>query len=75
MRTCRTTAKKFDAAGVHPDDFKHARGPGELPFTTKDDLRDTYPFGMFAVPRTQVVRIHASLGHHRQADGGRLHAA
>ncbi len=54
--------KAFDAAGVHPDDLK---SPGDLatfPFTTKKDLRDNYPFGMFAVPREQVVRIHASSG-------------
>ena len=44
-----------------------------FPFTTKDDLRENYPFGMFAVPREQVVRIHASSRHHRQADRGRLH--
>ena len=47
----------------------------KLPFTTKDDLRDNYPFGMFAVPMEQVVRIHASSRHHRQADRGGLHRA
>ena len=50
-------------AGVHPDDLRAARRSREnFPFTTKDDLRRHYPFGMFAVPREQVVRIHASSG-------------
>lgn len=54
--------QKFDAAGVHPDDIRQLDDLGRLPFTTKEDLRETYPFGMFAVPRTQVARIHASSG-------------
>ena len=54
--------RKFRAAGVHPDDFKHLEDLARFPFTTKEDLRTTYPFGMFAVPRSQVVRIHASSG-------------
>ena len=49
-------------AGVHPDDLRIARRSREFPFTVKTDLRDNYPFGMFAVPREQVVRIHASRG-------------
>ena len=53
---------KFDAAGVHPDDCKTLADLAKFPFTTKSDLRDNYPFGMFAVPREQVVRIHASSG-------------
>jgi len=53
---------KFDAAGVHPDDFKSLADLAKFPFTTKQDLRDNYPYGMFAVPREQVVRIHASSG-------------
>ena len=53
---------KFDAAGVHPDDCKQLSDLARFPFTTKHDLRDNYPFGMFAVPRDQVVRIHASSG-------------
>ena len=53
---------KFDAAGVHPDDLKQLSDLAKFPFTTKKDLRDSYPFGMFAVPREQVVRIHASSG-------------
>jgi phenylacetate-CoA ligase len=54
--------RKFDAAGVHPRDLKSLADLGRFPFTTKGDLRDNYPFGMFAVPREQVVRIHASSG-------------
>jgi len=54
--------KKFDAAGVHPDDFRELKDLAKFPFTTKADLRDNYPFGLFAVPREQVVRIHASSG-------------
>lgn len=52
----------FDAAGVHPDDLKQLSDLSRFPFTTKQDLRDNYPFGMFAVPREQVVRVHASSG-------------
>jgi phenylacetate-CoA ligase len=54
--------RKFDAAGVHPDDLKRLEDLAKFPFTSKDDLRETYPFGMFAVPRAQVLRIHASSG-------------
>ena len=53
---------KFDAAGVHPDDCATLADLHKFPFTTKSDLRDSYPFGMFAVPQQQVVRIHASSG-------------
>jgi phenylacetate-CoA ligase len=53
---------KFDAAGVHPSDLRTLEDLRKFPFTTKEDLRRTYPFGMFAVPREQVVRIHASSG-------------
>src|SRR5271168_5218688 len=52
----------FDAAGVHPDDLRELSDTRRFPFTTKADLRANYPFGMFAVPREQVVRIHASSG-------------
>jgi phenylacetate-CoA ligase len=52
----------FDAAGVHPDDLKTLADLSKFPFTTKKDLRANYPFGMFAVPREQVARIHASSG-------------
>jgi len=54
--------QKFEAAGVHPDDLKSLADLAKFPFTTKADLRDTYPFGMFAVPMDQIVRIHASSG-------------
>jgi phenylacetate-CoA ligase len=54
--------EKFDAAGVHPDDLKSLKDLSKFPFTVKTDLRDNYPFGMFAVPREEVVRIHASSG-------------
>ncbi|WP_309226816.1 MULTISPECIES: phenylacetate--CoA ligase PaaK [unclassified Mycolicibacterium] len=52
----------FDAAGIHPDDVKSIDDLAKLPFTTKSDLRDNYPFGMLAVPRQQVARVHASSG-------------
>ena len=54
--------KAFDAAGVHPDQFKDLPDLAKFPFTIKTDLRDNYPFGMFAVPETDVARIHASSG-------------
>ncbi|MER5733584.1 phenylacetate--CoA ligase PaaK [Streptomyces sp. NPDC002138] len=52
----------FDKAGVHPDDCRSLADLARFPFTTKADLRDNYPFGMFAVPRSQVRRLHASSG-------------
>ncbi|HEY3007879.1 MAG TPA: phenylacetate--CoA ligase PaaK [Micromonosporaceae bacterium] len=52
----------FEAAGVHPEDVTDLADLAKLPFTTKADLRQNYPFGMFAVPREQVVRVHASSG-------------
>jgi phenylacetate-CoA ligase len=54
--------KKFDEAGVHPSDIRSLDDVAKLPFTTKEDLRQTYPFGMFAVPMERVARIHASSG-------------
>ena len=56
------TREKFDRHGVHPDDLKTLDDLKNFPFTTKQDLRDNYPFSMFAVPREEVVRIHASSG-------------
>ena len=53
---------KFDAARVKPSDLKSLVDLKRFPFTTKDDLRGTYPFGMFAVPREKIARIHASSG-------------
>ncbi|MFS8180607.1 phenylacetate-CoA ligase [Pseudovibrio denitrificans] len=52
----------FDAAGVHPDDLQSLADLAKFPFTTKQDLRDNYPFGMFAVPEEDICRIHASSG-------------
>ncbi len=54
--------KKFDAAGVKPEDCRSLADLAGFPFTTKSDLRETYPFGMFAVPMDRIVRIHASSG-------------
>src|SRR6476660_2357362 len=54
--------KAFDEAGVHPDDVRGLADLARLPFTSKADLRANYPFGMFAVPREQVARVHASSG-------------
>ncbi|MBZ3901802.1 phenylacetate--CoA ligase PaaK [Streptomyces griseiscabiei] len=54
--------EKFDAAGVKPDDCRSLGDLARFPFTTKADLRDTYPFGMFAVPMADVRRVHASSG-------------
>jgi phenylacetate-CoA ligase len=54
--------RKFDAAGVHPDDLHSLADLARFPFTTKADLRDAYPFGFFSVPRERVARIHASSG-------------
>jgi len=54
--------QSFDSKGVHPDDLKQLSDLAKFPFTVKKDLRDNYPFGLFAVPREQVVRLHASSG-------------
>ena len=54
--------KKFDAHGVRPDDLKRLEDLARFPFTTKQDLRENYPFGMFAVPMEKIVRVHASSG-------------
>lgn len=54
--------RKFDEAGVHPDQLRSLADLARFPFTTKQDLRDNYPFGMFAVPQDQIARIHASSG-------------
>lgn len=54
--------QRFDAAGVHPDDLKSLADLARFPFTVKTDLRSNYPFGLFAVPRSQINRIHASSG-------------
>jgi phenylacetate-CoA ligase len=54
--------QRFDEAGVHPDDLQSLSDLGKFPFTYKTDLRDNYPFGLFAVPRKDIVRVHASSG-------------
>ncbi len=54
--------KKFKELGIHPDDIKKREDIVKLPFTTKEDLRENYPFGLFAVPKEKVVRIHTSSG-------------
>jgi phenylacetate-CoA ligase len=54
--------KKFEAAGAHPDDVHELADLAKFPFTTKDDLRANYPFGMFAAPMEEIIRIHASSG-------------
>jgi phenylacetate-CoA ligase len=54
--------KKFEAAGAHPSDLRQPGDIAKFPLTTKDDLRQNYPFGMFAVPMEKIVRIHASSG-------------
>jgi phenylacetate-CoA ligase len=54
--------KAFDAAGVHPEDLRSLADLARFPFTTKADLRANYPFGLFAAPREQIVRVHASSG-------------
>ncbi len=54
--------KNFDDAGIHPGDLKNLSDLANFPFTVKSDLRDNYPFGMFAVPREKIARLHASSG-------------
>ena len=54
--------EKMDKAGIKPEDIKSLKDLAKLPFVTKQDLRDNYPFGLFAVPKSQLVRIHASSG-------------
>ncbi|MFA5658281.1 MAG: phenylacetate--CoA ligase [Oscillospiraceae bacterium] len=54
--------ERMDAAGIKPDEIRSVADLSKLPFTTKQDLRDTYPYGLFAVPMDKVVRLHASSG-------------
>ena len=54
--------KKFDEIGLRPEDIRSIDDLQKLPFTTKQDLRDTYPFGLIAVPRDDLARVHASSG-------------
>ncbi|MDW7771311.1 MAG: phenylacetate--CoA ligase [Desulfobulbaceae bacterium] len=61
-RRVKPYREKMDAAGVKPQDIRSLADLRKLPFTTKDDLRDNYPFGLFTVPMEEVVRVHASSG-------------
>ena len=54
--------KRMQSVGLEPGDITGIEDITKLPYTTKDDLRDNYPFGLFAVPREQIVRVHASSG-------------
>ncbi|KII16051.1 phenylacetate--CoA ligase PaaK [Phaeobacter sp. S60] len=54
--------QRFNEAGVHPDDLQQLSDLSKFPFTYKNDLRDNYPFGLFAVPRSEIMRLHASSG-------------
>ena len=54
--------RAFDDAGIRPDDLRSLADLARFPFTTKQDLRENYPFKMFAVPREKVVRVHVSSG-------------
>ena len=59
--------KKMEEAGVKPEDIKSLKDLGKLPFVTKQDMRDNYPFGLFAVDKEELVRIHASSGTDRKS--------
>ena len=59
--------RKFDDAGIHPNDLRELSDLGNFPFTTKDDLREEYPFGMFAVPAGRSSPRARQLRHHRPA--------
>ena len=65
--------KRFDAHGIHPSDLKSLADLAKFPFTQKTDLRDTYPFGMFAVPERKTGPHSWFIGHDRQADRCRIH--
>ncbi|MEG1719559.1 MAG: phenylacetate--CoA ligase, partial [Clostridia bacterium] len=54
--------KRFDEIGLKPEDIKQLSDITKIPYTTKEDIRDNYPFGLFAVPKKEVVRLHASSG-------------
>lgn len=62
--------KAFDAGGVHPEDLKSIADLSRFPFTTKKDLPDNYPFGLLAVPRERIARLHASPGCRRLGRAG-----
>ena len=67
--------RKYDEAGVHPDDLQKLEDLAKFPYTTKQDLRDNYPFGTFAVPMEAGGADTRIERHHRQTDRGRLHTA
>jgi len=62
---------KCEALGVHPDDLKTLANLAQFPFTTKEDLREHYPFGLLAVPRDEIIRVHASSGTTGKPNTGR----
>ena len=62
MPRSRMSASKFEAAGVQPDQIKTLADIARFPFSMKADLRDNFPFGLFAVPREELIRLHASSG-------------
>ena len=64
---------QFDHHRVHPRDLKTLSDITSFPFTTKQDLRDNYPFGMFAVPMDKIARVHASSGTTGTGNRGRIH--
>ena len=59
---CGVLPQKMQQVGLEPGDIRGIEDISRLPYTTRDDLRDTYPFGLFAVPMSEIVRIHASSG-------------
>ena len=65
--------RAFDAAAIHPDDCRTLGDLKRFPFTQKADLRDNYPFGLFAVPREKVCAAARLVGHDGQSDSRRLH--
>jgi len=71
--TCRTTKKTFDAAGVVPRGFARSSDLRNFRFLTKKDFRDNYQFGLFAVPGSQISRIHAFERHHGKTDSSRVY--
>ena len=73
MTMCPCTKKRFDEMGLKPEDIRSIDDLTKLPFTTKQDLRDTYPFGLIAVPRDDLAPGSRLFGHHGQADRGGLH--
>ena len=65
--------KKMDDMGIEPGDIKGIEDIHKLPFTTKEDLRDNYPFGLLAVPQEKIARVQGTSRNNRKADTGFLH--